>query len=69
MKYFIKNFLRGIGVATSTLFFIAMAVCFALAAISVLMVLGGEITWKAPLVLAAAGILLGAMSYAVNEAL
>lgn len=69
MKYFIKNFLRGIGVATSILCFIAAVTCFILTAVGVLMVLAGEITWKVPLALAGAGILLGATSYAVNEML
>ncbi|MBQ7824964.1 MAG: hypothetical protein IJ337_01250 [Clostridia bacterium] len=69
MKYFIKNFLRGIGVATSILCVIAAVACFILTAVGVLMVMGGEITWKVPLVLAGVGILLGAMSYAVSETL
>lgn len=69
MKYFIKNFLRGIGVAASILFFITAVTCFVMTAVGVLMVLEGEITWKVPLALAGAGILLGATSYAVNEAL
>lgn len=69
MKYFIKNFLRGIGVAASTLCFIAAVTCFVLTAVGVLMVLEGEITWKVPLALAGAGILLGATAYAVSEVL
>lgn len=69
MKYFIKNYLRGIGVATSILCLIATVVCFILAVVGVLMVLAGEITWKVPPVLAAAGILLGATSYAISETL
>lgn len=69
MKYFIKNFLRGIGVAASTLCFIAAVTCFVLTAVGVLMVLAGEITWKVPLALAGAGILLGATAYAVSEVL
>lgn len=67
MKYFINAFMRGIGVATSILCFIATVVCFVLAAVGVLMVLAGEITWKIPLALAGTGILLGAMSYAVRD--
>ena len=69
MKYFIKNYLRGIGVATSILCLIATVVCFILAAVGALMVLRGEITWKVPLVLAAAGMPLGAASYAIGEML
>lgn len=69
MKYFLRNFLRGIGVATSMLCFIATVACFVLATVGVMMVLAGEITWKVPLVLAAAGILLGATSYAISETL
>lgn len=69
MKYFIKNYLRGIGVAISLFFFVATVVCFVLADAGVLRALAGEITWKVPLVLAAAGILLGATSYAISETL
>ncbi|MBP3521995.1 MAG: hypothetical protein J6M56_00295 [Clostridia bacterium] len=69
MKYFIKNFLRGIGVAASILFFVAAVTCFILTAVGVLMVLAGEITWRTPLGLAGEGILLGAASYAISEML
>lgn len=69
MKYFIKNFMRGIGVATSILCFIAAVTCFILTAVGVLMVLAGEITWKVPLALAGAGILLGATTHAICETL
>ena len=69
MKYFIKNFLRGIVVATSILCFIAAVTCFILAAVGVLMMLAGEITWRTPLGLAEAGILLGATSYGISETL
>lgn len=69
MKYFIKNFLRGIVVATSILCFIAAVTCFILAAVGVLMMLAGEITWRTPLGLAGAGILLGATSYGISETL
>lgn len=69
MKHFVKSFWRGIGVATSILGFIGAITCFVLAAIGVLVVLGGEITWKVPLILAVAGIPLGALAYAINEVL
>lgn len=69
MKYFLRNFLRGIGVATSIFCLIATVVCFVLTAIGVLMAFAGEITWKAPPILVVAGILLGATSYAISEML
>ena len=48
---------------------IAAVICFILAAVGVLMMLAGEITWRTPLGLAGAGILLGATSYGISETL
>ena len=66
MKRFIKNFMEGIGFATSILCAIAAIVCCLLTAAGVVLVMAGKITLEVPIGIAAAGILLGATAYALN---